>query len=134
MKYVKLIIPFLLVITLSACSSTKLKCTIKNNELDSKYVITFKNNKFSSLSLKEKRIYDSLDAIIDLDYYELVNKYEELDYKGVDYDIKENKNDISITLNTKEGKYKNNSIIPITENMTMDDARSALTALGYTCK
>ena len=134
MKNIKIIIPLILVVLLTACSSNKLKCTIKNNELNSKYVITYKDNKLSSLSFKEKKIYNSLDATIDLDYYELVNKYQELDSKNINYDIKENKNDITIKINAEEGSYKNNNILSIKEDTTMDEARSILTALGYVCK
>lgn len=124
----------MLVVVLTACSSNKLKCTIKNSELNSKYVITFVDNKVSSLSLKEKRIYDSLDALIDLDYYELVDKYQEFDRKNIKYNIKENKNDIAIKINTEKGNYKNNSILPIKENMTMEEAKSILESLNYVCK
>jgi len=134
MKNIKIIIPLMLVVVLTACSSNKLKCTIKNSELNSKYVITFVDNKVSSLSLKEKRIYDSLDALIDLDYYELVDKYQEFDRKNIKYNIKENKNDIAIKINTEKGNYKNNSILPIKENMTMEEAKSILESLNYVCK
>ena len=133
-KIYLLLIAFIIVLT-TACSSNKLVCKIKNDELNSKYVITFEGDIVKSYTMSHKKIYQSLDALIELDYYQLLDTYSTLD--NVDkfsYKIKENKNDITITIDAKEINYEKNNNLVINKGMTKDQIKNELESSGYVCK
>lgn len=139
MKRIKVVVLFLVTLLLiTGCSSNSLKCTKEENNKTSKITVTFnKNNSIKTLNLIEKITYDKLDAHIDLEYYELKEKYSILDnLNGVTYKIKENKNDITITLNVDYTLLENDnySLITISKNTDKTTTETNLNSIGYTCK
>ena len=66
MKNIRFIFPIIIVILLTACSSNTLKCTIKNEKFDSKYIVTSKevttdavSSDLDMLSLNHQVVYSN---------------------------------------------------------------------------
>ena len=134
-----LIIAIIILITLTGCNTNKLECTKEQNSATIKINATFnkENNNIETLKFNQKTIYDKFNAYIDLHYYELKESYSSLDnINGITYDVKENKNDITINLNVDYNKLPNinNILIPIDKNSNIEIAKQKLINNGYTCK
>ena len=138
MKIKTIIIASLIILVLTGCSNNKLKCTQKSNSTTTNIIATFsKEGKINTLEFDRKTIYDKFDAYIDIHYYDLKEQYTSLDnIKGITYEVKENKNDITTKLNINYNELPNidNRLIPIKRNETIEIAKEKLINEGYICK
>lgn len=116
MKKIKLLCIIVIILFLfTGCSSRTVRCVKEENNTKTTIKLKFDDDYIiKSISQLQVKKYDRYDAHIELDYYDLKARYQELDnVDGIKYDLKENKFDITINLDIDYTKLKNddNSLI-----------------------
>lgn len=123
---------------LTGCSSKTVRCIKEENNTKTTIKLKFDNNNIiESMSQYQIKKYDRYDAHIELDYYDLKEKYQKLDnIKGIKYDLKENKFDITINLDIDYKKLENDdsSLILVELYSDKDYTVNRLVNDNFTCR
>lgn len=137
MKLRYIVFLFILMVLVTGCDKSNLKCVYESDSKDS--IVNMKFNKDGIVSLKEKdsQKYDDDDAYVEMFYYEQMDKYVEIDgVSGISYKIKKRNSIVYTNLNIDYkdlGEY-NSDIIIIDKNNDYDSSKNIFENLGYFCK
>lgn len=135
MKRIKIILLLIIPLVLTGCAST-LKCEIETANYNSTIKIKFEEDKPLTYKYKDEMIYsDSLDTDTELYYHSQYSKYNNLITNGW-ANITNRPTKVKTTINYKfeENNKEAESILLISRNDTMKNARTKIESSGYKCK
>ena len=121
------------VFTATGCGGKKLTCTQKEDSMEAKYTLSFKNNKISTINMKMTMSGVADQATDDMVKAMCDSFKEEEEFKGAvtKCETKKSGKDIIVNANIDASKVKESTF---SASKSYDDVKKELTDKGYSCK